>query len=71
MLQKIDGRTVFIVEIKQDPPELLPINDGGDEELAPYAQALDAAIRTGVIVEPGKYAIELVEELWQVFQIFE
>lgn len=70
MLQKIEGRTFYIVDIKDELPEL-PIHDGGVEELAPYAQALDAAIRTGVIVEPGKYAIELVEELWQVFQIFE
>ena len=38
-----------------------------------YAKALDDAIRTGVITEPGKYAIHLVRKTnsYEIFRVIE
>lgn len=56
MLQTIAGTEVFVVDLVTLPE--LPITwSNADEEL--YARALDHALRTGVITEPGKYGIEL------------
>lgn len=56
MLQTIDGIPVYVVDI-QEMPEL-PITAHNLEE-APYALALEAAIRDGIITDPGKYGIRL------------
>lgn len=56
MLQTIAGTEVFVVDLVTLPE--LPITwNNADEEL--YARALDHALRTNVITEPGKYGIEL------------
>lgn len=55
-LQIVDGTEVFVVDLEALPE--LPITWSTAEE-EPYAKALDHAIRTGVITEPGKYGIEL------------
>lgn len=56
MLQTVDGTEVFVVDLNALPK--LPITWSNAEE-EPYAKALDHALRTGVITEPGKYGIEL------------
>lgn len=72
MFQIIEGRPVYVVDL----PEILelPITMGGDFKLLPYARALSAAIREGVITKPGKYAIELtiyLDPAWNVYAIKE
>jgi hypothetical protein len=59
MFQNIDGHTVFVAVIPNNPQNLLPITDGGDRTLRPYAAALETAILTGIVREPGKYGIEI------------
>jgi hypothetical protein len=56
MLQTVDGTEVFVVDLEALPE--LPITWNNAEE-EPYAKALDHALRTGVITQPGKYGIEL------------
>lgn len=57
MLQTVDGvENVYVVDLKTMPQ--LPIIWIRSEE-APYAMALDHAIRTGQIKEPGKYGFTL------------
>jgi hypothetical protein len=70
--QTIDGRDVFVVELKDFPPPM-PINAGGSPELQPYAEALTAAITQGVVNKPGKYGIEVSASIrkWNVFEIIE
>lgn len=53
MLQKVDGLNVYVVDFDTMPQ--LPITGEGEEKR--YAKALDNAIRTGIITEPGKYGI--------------
>jgi hypothetical protein len=53
--QIVDGYDVFVVDFDTMPQ--LPITGIGEEK--PYAAALDAAIRTGIITEPGKYGIHI------------
>jgi hypothetical protein len=55
-IQTVDGRDVYVIDFATMPE--LPITAGSLED-APYAAALDDAIRTGVITEPGKYGIEI------------
>lgn len=58
MLQIVDGRQVYVVDFDAMPE--LPITGVGEE--IPFARALTAAIESGLISEPGKYGIEVVEE---------
>jgi len=53
MLQVIGGREVFVVEFDTMPE--LPITGEGREHH--YAMALTAAIRDGIVTEPGKYGV--------------
>lgn len=57
MLQTVDGLDVYVVDFDTMPP--LPITWDTAEE-KPYAEALDNAIRSKMITEPGKYGIRLV-----------
>jgi hypothetical protein len=59
MFQDIDGHHIFVADITVDPRNLLPITDGGDRSLRPYADALETAILTGIVREPGKYGVEV------------
>lgn len=58
MFQEIQGLSCYVVDLPVFPPPL-PIHDGGRPELTAYAEALNAAIATGQISEPGKYGINL------------
>ncbi len=69
MLQKIQGHTVYVLEITETL--VLPITDGGDPQLTPYAEAATKAIYDGTIPGPGKYAIEIVDESYNVFDVLE
>lgn len=73
MLQELNGRMVFVAVVPDNPASLLPIDDGGDSTLTHYAEALDAAIRTEIVKEAGKYAIEINENnnRWTISKIFE
>lgn len=68
MLQTIDGIPVYVVDI-QEMPEL-PIKAHNLEE-APYALALEVAIRDGVITEPGKYGILVEGTNFNIYRIQE
>lgn len=57
MFQIIQGQTVFVVDLPELPE--LPITDGGVPEMKPYAEALESAIRDGIVTKPGKYAIRI------------
>lgn len=70
--QRIQGRKVFIIDITDaNPKTLLPIHAGTDKRMVPYAKALDTAIRTNLITEPGKYAIEVTGTEWTIHTINE
>lgn len=73
MFQNIEGTNVFVVDLTDHPRAYLPVHDGGNRLLRPYADALDAAIRTGVVTKPGKYAVEvnLLAQRWNVYKIEE
>lgn len=70
--QTIQGRDVFVVDLVDFPPPM-PIHAGDSPELALYATALMTAIRSGVIKEAGKYAIEITDsgKHWNAFRIDE
>lgn len=69
MLQVIQGEEVYVVDLDVMPPELeLPIVATSLEEV-PYAQALTLAIEWGTITEPGKYAIRMGNEQFDIFLI--
>lgn len=72
MLQNVDGREVYVVVIPEGP-SLFPFNDGGDPNLTPYAEALNAACLQGLVREPGKYGIEIDAFLnsWAIYKINE
>jgi hypothetical protein len=57
MLQTVDGLDVYVVDFDTMPE--LPITWNTLAE-KPYAKALDDAIRSNIITEPGKYGIALV-----------
>lgn len=73
MFQTIDGIDVFVIVLSEDPTTMLPITSPDAPSLVPYAQALDAAIREGVVKEPGKYGISITDsgQHWNVFKIIE
>lgn len=56
MFQKIQGKTVFVVDLKEIPK--LPIRWEVPYEKE-YAQALERALFKGQITEPGKYGIHI------------
>lgn len=66
MLQTIEGITVYVVDFDTMPE--LPIT-GRNETEGLYAEALTAAIQTGVIREPGKYGLE-VNRLTRMFHVY-
>lgn len=75
-IQSLDGHIVYVVVIPTNPLSLLPIRwDTSLEKV--YAQALEAAIRDGVINKPGKYGIEIgfnfetSEQTYNVYNIQE
>jgi hypothetical protein len=74
MLQRIQGKEVFVVEFDTLPE--LPITWETEEE-KPYALALTAAFQKATITEPGKYGIEFTREddagdlQYQVYRIDE
>lgn len=69
MLQTVDGHAdVYVVDFDIMPE--LPITWTRSEE-APYAMALDAAIRNGVVTEPGKYGITINTKAYRLdYNIF-
>lgn len=72
MLQEIEGRNVFVVDLPENPISLLPITDNsGEPKLAPYVWALNVAIRQGIVTEPGKYGIEVSATDWNIYAINE
>jgi len=74
MLQKIDDRDVYVVELTGFPKQNLPITWDTEEE-RPYAIALDSAIKAGLIDAPGKYGIEVTYErdqwIYNIYAIHE
>lgn len=72
MLQNIDGRIVYVIVIPEGP-SIFPVNDGGDSALTPYATALNTAYMMGLVMEPGKYGIEIdrVFGSWVIHKIIE
>lgn len=71
MFQVIHNRIYFVVELKEVPQR--PISDAGDPALTPYAEALSAAIKDGIVSQPGKYAIAVNTSInhWSIFEIKE
>jgi hypothetical protein len=70
MLQTVDAKLVYVVDLKTMP--VLPIVGTGFEQK--YAEALTLALRDGLITEPGKYGIEIVDWYtleWKVYRIDE
>ena len=61
MFQVIQGHQVYVVDLVEFPPPM-PVGDGGNPALKPYAEALTAAIKTEQITGPGKYGIEIYYE---------
>jgi hypothetical protein len=59
MLQTINGLDVYVVDFDTLPET--PITYATPEE-KPYAAALGAALATGVVTEPGKYAIHVLSD---------
>lgn len=70
MLQTVDGRYGYVVEFDEVPA--LPITYQKRRE-EPYAMALAAAISKGLLTEPGKYMIVIVDEgkNYEIFTIKE
>lgn len=80
MFQTIQGRPVYVVDLPTIPElPIYAINEPAlpahnyKTRLADYAVALNEAIRTGVITEPGKYAIEINEadKTWNIYTVNE
>lgn len=75
MLQIIDGREVFVVEINGFPRSLLPVTWESPAE-RPYAIALDSAIKAGIVTAPGKYGIHVTtdkanNDTYNIYKIIE
>lgn len=71
MLQVIGNRKVYVIDFDVMPE--LPITWESEEE-RPYAKALQAAIETNVIDQPGKYGIFIGPDdptHWVAFEIIE
>jgi hypothetical protein len=73
MLQNIEGRNVYVVDLDELPVTMLPIHDGDNRLLRPYADALDDAIRNGIVTQPGKYGIWInaFGTRYEIFRIVE
>jgi hypothetical protein len=76
MFQTIQDKHLFVVDVPANPHSLLPITDGGNRLLRPYADALEEAILRGLVRTPGKYGIELEMAFlskgrWQIYAINE
>jgi hypothetical protein len=71
MFQVVDGKSVYVVDFDELPKR--PIHEGDIPELRPYAKALDDALKTGIITEPGKYGIWIntAETRYEIFKIIE
>jgi hypothetical protein len=71
MLQNVDGKLVYVVVIPETP--VFPVNNGGDPQLTPYADALNSAILMGYVREAGKYAIEIdqITSSWTIHNVIE
>lgn len=72
MFQILQGKKVFVVDLKTFPPEF-PIHDGGEPALTAYAEALSLAITRGTIAKPGKYAIHIndAQDWYDIFEVRE
>lgn len=70
MFQEIDNRWYFVVDMPDFPPPM-PVHDGGDPSLTPYAEAFTAAINEGLVTGPGKFAIAVNhdQKRWTIFAI--
>lgn len=69
MLQQVDGRNVYIVDI---PNQFIPLPIRAHTlEEAPYAAALQNAIEKGLVSGPGKYAIEVIGTEYLIFAVIE
>lgn len=68
MVQRIEGKEVYVVNFDTMPE--LPITASTLDE-APYALALETAIRGGIITEPGKYGIHLDGTNYTIYRILE
>jgi len=66
MLQTIDGKTVYVVDLEEIPE--LPVHGENPIEMA-YAFALNDAITRGTIIHPGKYGIK-IDFLTQHYDIY-
>lgn len=69
MLQEIQGKPVYVVDLKTMPE--LPVVGTGFEQH--YAEALTQAIHRGIIKEPGKYGIyiDFATDEWEVYKIID
>ena len=68
MFQTVQGRKVYVVDLPELPT--LPVHAGTEPELANYAKALTHAIENGIIMQPGKYAIEIYGPTSEQYNIF-
>lgn len=71
-LQIVDGIPLYIVVLPENPISLLPIRyDDPIEKL--YANALEIAIREGIVTEAGKYGIHIdfANNNWTIHKIIE
>lgn len=73
MLQNVDGKLVYVVVITEPPLTLLPVYSDENRFLRPYADALDDAIRSGIVKDPGKYGIwmNLLRTRYEIYKIVE
>lgn len=84
MLTTLDNKPVYVVDLKEIPETPIMGFISVVEEYyiklvepyrtrSRYAEALSKAIETGIITEPGKYAIYLVpgKDLFEVYTISE
>lgn len=71
--QTIDNIFMFIVDLPEPPKTLLPIINDEGPFMQPYVEALDTAIRRGIITEPGKYGIHVKHSVktWTIHKINE
>jgi hypothetical protein len=56
MLQHVDGKYGYVVDIKENPLNLVPVTGEGRIESL-FAEVLTDAIMTLVITKPGKYLL--------------
>jgi hypothetical protein len=56
MLQTVQGKDLYIVVLERPLPKIITW-DTNEEK--PYAEALENALASKMITEPGKYGIEM------------